>query len=183
MSPPRTVLGTLAAAGLALSTIGLAAHAEAAPPIHERFVDEYSFIAEEPCDVEGLEVAVDGTAVIHRTIKLGKDGLEYFIEHFNVRETHTANGVTTTYTERSVWKDHELSFDEETGLLDIIVLATGNATLYGPDGDVIARDPGQSRFHIVYDVVNDVDLVFERVKGSTGRSDDFCAAEMPLFLG
>jgi hypothetical protein len=128
-------------------------------------------------------VEVEGVATIQRTIRTGPDGLDYFVEHISVVETHTANGVTTTYTERSLVKDLKLSFDESTGLLDIIALATGNATLYGPDGTAIARDPGQSRFHIVYDVVNDEELLFERIKGSTGRSDDFCAAEMPLFLG
>jgi hypothetical protein len=127
-------------------------------------------------------VEVEGTTVIDRMNRTGPDGLDYFIDHISVRATHTANGVTTTYTERSLFKDHKLSYDEETGLLDIIVIGTGNATLYGPDGNAIARDPGQTRFHIVYDVVNDVDLLVERVKGSTGRTDDFCAAEMPLFL-
>jgi hypothetical protein len=114
-------------------------------------------------------------------IRVGPDGLEYFNVHVEDRGTHTANGVTTTYVVRTVEKDLKLSFDEETGLLDIVALATGNATLYGPDGKAIARNPGQVRFHIVYDVVNDEELLFEIVKGSTGRSDDFCAAEMPLF--
>lgn len=65
--------------------------------------------------------------------------------------------------------------------MTIDTLATGNATLYGPDGKAIARNPGQVRFHIVYDVVNDVEVSFEQTKGSTGRTDDFCAVEVPLF--
>ena len=181
MTAPRRVLGTLAALGLAVSVLGLGGPATGAPPHRETIVEEYAFTAVEPCGVEGLEVAVVGTAVFDLMIKVGPDGLDYFQEHITVNETHTANGVTTTYTERTLSKDHKLSFDEETGLLDIVVLATGNSTLYGPDGKAIARGPGQVRFHIIYDVVNDVDVLFELVKGSTGRNDDFCAAEMPLF--
>ena len=171
----------ITALGLALTALSLGAPAAAALPLHEVIVEEYAFTAQ-PCDVVGLEVAVEGTVVIGRTIRLGADGLDYFIEHVSIRETHTANGVTTTYTERSVVKDLKLSYDATTGLLDVIAIGTGNATLSGPDGKAIARDPGQTRFHIVYDVVNDVDLLFERIKGSTGRTDDFCAAEMPLFV-
>ena len=181
MTAPRRVLGTLAALGLAVSVLGLGGPATGAPPHRETIVEEYAFTAVEPCGVEGLEVAVVGTAVFDLMIKVGPDGLDYFQEHITISETHTANGVTTTYTERTLSKDHKLSFDEETGLLDIVVLATGNATMYGPDGKAIARGPGQVRFHIIYDVVNDVDVLFELVKGSTGRNDDFCAAEMPLF--
>jgi hypothetical protein len=181
MTARRPILGILAALGLAVSALSLGGPATAAPPHHETIVEEYAFTAVDVCGVEGLEVEVMGTAVIDQTIKRGPDGLDYFLEHVTIDETHTANGVTTRYTERTLSKDHKLSFDVETGLLDIVVLATGNSTLYGPDGKAIARGPGQVRFHIIYDVVHDVDLLFELVKGSTGRNDDFCAAEMPLF--
>ena len=100
-----------------------------------------------------------------------------------ISATHTGpNGVTTTYAERSLSKDLKLSLDPVTGYLSIDNLATGNATLYGPDKQAIARNPGQVRFHIVYDPATDTDISFEQTKGSTGRSDDFCAVEVPLFL-
>ena len=55
--------------------------------------------------------------------------------------------------------------------------------LYGPDGKAIARNPGQTRFELVFDdggtpadPLDDVELDFRVVKESTGRSDDFCTA-------
>jgi hypothetical protein len=158
--------------------------ASAAPPIHETetIVDD-AFVVEDFCGVTDLDVTFVNTVTIDRVIKKGAQGPEYFMEHFTISSTHTGpNDVTTTYTERSISKDLKLSFDEATGLLTIDTLATGNSTLYGPDGRAIARNPGQVRFHIVYDVVNDVEVSFEQTKGSTGRSDDFCAVEVPLFL-
>ena len=68
----------------------------------------------------------------------------------------------------------------------MLVLATGNAVLHGPDSKAIARNPGQLRFELVIDhggTPNDADddttLDFRIVKESTGRSDDFCAAAVP----
>ena len=68
-----------------------------------------------------------------------------------------------------------------------IILATGNAVLYGEDGKAIARNPGQIRFELLFgdngtpdDPFDDVLLAdLGLVKGSTGRSDDFCAAAVP----
>ena len=175
---------TLAAA----ATLGLAvvlapiSPTSAAPPIHETesFTDP-AFVVEDFCDVTGLDVTFVNTLTIDRVIKKGDRGPAYYIEHFTISSTHTANGVTTTYTERSLSKDLQLSYDPETHLLTIDTLATGNSTLYGPDGKAIARNPGQVRFHIVYNVVTDVEVSFEQTKESTGRSDDFCAVEVPLF--
>jgi hypothetical protein len=68
----------------------------------------------------------------------------------------------------------------------ILVLAAGNDVLYGPESKAIARNPGQIRFEILVDhggtpadplddeFIADLGLV----KGSTGRSDDFCAASV-----
>ncbi len=157
--------------------------ASAAPPIHETESFTDIFVVEDFCGVADLDVGFENDVTIDRVIKKGSKGPEYYIEHFTISSTHTGpNNVTTTYSERSISKDLKLSFDEATGLLTIDTLATGNATLYGPDGNAIARNPGQVRFHIVYDVVNDVEVSFEQTKGSTGRTDDFCAAEVPLFL-
>ena len=59
-----------------------------------------------------------------------------------------------------------------------IILATGNAVLYDESGKAIARNPGQTRFVIVFDA-NGTELSREIVKSSTGRSDDFCDAAVP----
>ena len=77
--------------------------------------------------------------------------------------------------------------ENDDGTLTILVLATGNAVLYGPDGKAIARNPGQTRFEILVDdggTPNDPsdDEFLARlgtVKESTGRSDDFCEAAIP----
>jgi hypothetical protein len=73
--------------------------------------------------------------------------------------------------------------DNGDGTLTILVLATGNAVMYGPNGNAIARDPGQTRFELLVDHggtpnnPDDDELPdFRIVKDSTGRSDDFCAA-------
>ena len=60
--------------------------------------------------------------------------------------------------------------------------------LYGEDGKAIARDPGQTRVEILVDhggtptdPSDDEFLEFLGVvKESTGRSDDFCEAAVPI---
>ena len=70
---------------------------------------------------------------------------------------------------------------------DDVILATGNAVLYGENHKAIARNPGQTRFEILVDhggtPTDPADDEFladlGEVKGSTGRSDDFCDAAVP----
>ena len=76
--------------------------------------------------------------------------------------------------------------DNGDGTLTILVLATGNYTLYGEDGRAIARNPGQVRFELLIDhggtpddPSDDLELDFKIVKESTGRSDDACEAAVP----
>jgi hypothetical protein len=154
--------------------------------IHE----EYSFTFEPWCGVEGLEVLVEGTHDVKYTaVSTGKNGLVHFRGRDVVDETHTANGVTTRFLLNSPSRDLKV-VDNGDGTLTITVLATGNATLYGPDGKAIARDPGQIRFRFDVDHGGtptdpsddtEIEGSFEIIKGSTGRSDDFCAAEVALF--
>ena len=69
--------------------------------------------------------------------------------------------------------------------------ATGNAVVYGEGGKAIARNPGQVRFEILIDhagtptdPTDDEFLAFlGEVKESTGRTDDFCAAVVPVLTG
>jgi hypothetical protein len=79
--------------------------------------------------------------------------------------------------------------DNGDGTLTVVILITGPSTLYGPDGKAIARNPGQVRFELVVDhggtptdPSDDVELSFTQVKGSTGRSDDYCAAVIDTIL-
>jgi hypothetical protein len=117
----------------------------------------------------------------------GKDGPVYFAQHVTRRDvvTNLANGRSVTALIRFLEKDLRVT-DNGDGTLTIVVFATGNAVLYGPDGKAIARDPGQIRFELLVDhggTPNDPDddelLDFRVLKDSTGRSDDFCAAAVP----
>ncbi len=63
------------------------------------------------------------------------------------------------------------------------------STLYGPDGQAIARNPGQVRFELVVDHAgtptdpsDDVELSFTQIGESTGRSDSYCAAIVDAIL-
>lgn len=60
---------------------------------------------------------------------------------------------------------------------------------HGPNGKAIARDPGQVRFRFVIDdngtpsnPDDDFEVSSELIKGSTGRSDDYCDAIVPFML-
>ena len=64
------------------------------------------------------------------------------------------------------------------GNVEVLILATGNATLYDESGKAIARNPGQTWLLIVFDA-NGNEVSREVVKPSTGRSDDFCSAAVP----
>jgi hypothetical protein len=154
--------------------------------IHEEFTDT----VEDWCGVQGLDVLVVGTHDLKFTaVSTGKNGLIHFRGRDVVDETHTANGVTTRFVLNSPSRDLKV-VDNGDGTLTITVLATGNAVLYGPDGKAIARNPGQSRFRFDVDHGGtptdpsddtEIEGSFEQIKGSTGRSDDFCAAEVALF--
>ncbi len=152
--------------------------------IHEEFTDTF----EDFCDQEGLTVAAAGTYDLKYTVtSQGREQLLHFQGIDRLDETHTANGVTTRVTVNTLSRDLEVT-DNGDGTLTIVILATGNATLYGPDGKAIARNPGQVRFELVVDhggtptdPSDDEEISFEQIRESTGRSDDFCEAELALF--
>jgi hypothetical protein len=114
--------------------------------------------------------------------------------HVNVRftnvYTNVDNGNTVTEVGNVVDKDLRVT-DNGDGTLTILVVVTGNETLFGPDGKALARNPGQTRFEILIDhggtptdpsddeFLEDLGVV----KGSTGRTDDACAAIVPVLVG
>ena len=163
----------------------------AAPPIHETFHDEFTDVDDNFCD-EGLNVqidtVVDGRALVRTR---GPEALVYFTEHLRVTNTFTNldNDATIHAVDRVVFKDLKV-IDNGDGTLTVVVLGTGNATLYGADGKAIARNPGQIRFELLIDhggtpadPEDDVELDFQLIKESTGRTDDFCAAAVPALTG
>jgi hypothetical protein len=99
--------------------------------------------------------------------------------------TNLANGTSLRSFARVIDKDLRVT-DNGDGTLTVLILATGNAVLYGENGKAIARDTGPIRVEFLIDhggtptdPSDDVVLSEELVKGSTGRSDDFCAAAVP----
>ena len=190
-SPTHDTRQSRIAAGLAglvvvAGSIAITGQATAAPLARGTFHDEFSNTFTEFCGEPGLTVHVDG-AVDGRYLDNphGPDGLVYIMEHlrFSYEFTNLANGKTATGRENTVLKDQTI-VDNGDGTLTITVLGTGNLVFSAADGKAIARDPGQTRFQVLIDhggtptdPSDDAELEFLGVvKGSTGRSDDVCAA-------
>ena len=194
MGHPRKLRLGAVLALVATAAIALATTASGGGQLFRELIDEEeSAIELDFCGVEGLTVEF-ATHVVGRAhaVPHGRDGLVYFGFNLKVTEvvTNLANGnsVTSFATVRD--KDQRVT-DNGDGTLTILVLTTGNAVLYGEDGKAIARNPGQVRFEFRVDhggtpadPSDDQFLEFLGVvKGSTGRSDDFCAAGVPILLG
>jgi hypothetical protein len=181
------------ATGLTVAWIALAGAASAEPLEHGKFHEETTDIVEDFCGVPGFTVQHDRVAdVTFLANPHGPDGLGYFLEHLKVADvwTNLANGnaVTVKFTQLS--KDLQVT-DNGDGTLTILRLVTGNFVAYGPDGTVIARDPGQVRPEFLVDdggtptdPFDDEFLEFLGVvKEPTGRTEDFCAAAVPVLMG
>ena len=180
------------AAGLAAAvSMALAGGASAKPLEHATFHNEGTFIDKDFCDVPGLRVQQDNVADIRALLNPhGPDGLVYFHANIHVTTVYTnlANGNTVTEVGQAIDKDLRVT-DNGDGTLTILVLSTGNIAVFGPDGKALARNPGQVRFAFMVDhagtPTDQSDDVFvegsgSMVKGSTGRTDDFCAAVLPV---
>jgi len=171
----------------ATAAVTFAVAASAAPPIRETIHEEFSFVDGDFCGA-GLEVEV-AVALDFRVqaAPRGRDGLIYFLQHVSEADvlTNLANGNTVTAVATALDKDLRVT-DNGDGTLTVLVLATGNAVVYGEDGKAIARNPGQIRLELIIDhggtpndPSDDEVLSEELVKGSTGRTDDFCEAVVP----
>jgi hypothetical protein len=181
-------LGAMLALG-ATAAVSLASAASAGQVFRETIHEEGTFVFEDFCDVPGLTVEV--AFVVDARLKVvphGRDRLDYFLErgkHTNVF-TNLANGKSITEAVNVLEKDLRVT-DNGDGTLTILILATGNAVVYGQNGKAIARNPGQIRFEILVDHNGTPTDPFDDefladlglVKGSTGRSDDFCEAVVP----
>ena len=99
--------------------------------------------------------------------------------------TSRSSPETLTSVANVTEKDMRVT-DNGDGTLTVVILATGNAVLYGQNGKAIARNPGQVRIELLVDdggtptdPSDDEILAEEVVRESTGRSDDFCDAAVP----
>ena len=176
MSHSRSVrLGALLALGVAAAVM-LAAAATAGPPVRGTIhAEENDILLEDFCEEEGLNVTLDFVIDIRvHIVPHGPDGLEYFLQHGTRSEVLSANGTTLTSFSRVTEKDMRVT-DNGDGTVTVLILATGTAVLYDESGKAIARNPGQTRFVIVFDA-NGQEVSRDVVKESTGRTDDFCDA-------
>ena len=173
------------------AAVTLATAASAGQIFSEHFRDQPdSEIIDDFCGEPGLTVEFATVADGHvHAVTHGREGLAYFGAQIRQTElvTNLANGSSVNSASNFVNKDLRVT-DNGDGTLTILILATGNAVLYGENGKVIARDPGQDRFEILIDhggtptdPFDDEFLEFLGVvKDSTGRSDDFCEAAVPM---
>jgi hypothetical protein len=182
-------LGALLALGATVA-ITVAAAATAGQVFRDTLHEEDTLVLNDFCDVPGLnvELAFVRDISVH-AVPHGPDGLVYFIQHATETDvfTNLANDRSVTAVMNVIEKDKRVT-DNGDGTLTILILATGNGVLYGEDGKAIARDPGQTRVEILVDhggtptdPSDDEFLEFLGVvKESTGRSDDFCEAAVPI---
>jgi hypothetical protein len=172
-------------AGLAVASIAVPGAASADPPLNERFHDEFTEIIDDYCDVPGLtvqsDVVIDGRTLIRRRAGFMEQVSGTFVD------TNVANGKAITGAFHEVGKALHAT-DNGDGTSTLLFLVTGNDVTYGPDGKAIARNPGQVRFEVLVDnggTPNDPSddeflAMLGLVKESTGRTDDFCAAVVPV---
>jgi hypothetical protein len=173
----------------ASAAVMLATAASAKVIVRETTHEEDTFVLNNFCGVEGLTVvdAFVGDFRL-RAVPHGRDRLAYFLEHGKITQvfTNPATDKSVTAVAKFIEKDLRVT-DNGDGTLTILVLSTGNGVVYGEDGKVIARNPGQVRFEILIDHngtpsnPDDDEFLADlgEVKGSTGRTDDFCAAVVP----
>jgi len=169
------VVGVLAGGALAPAT-----PAGAAKPQKIAYSDTFSFLAEDYCDVEGLEVQIDG--LVEGVLKIhDRNGLEYWTDKARFTVVHSLGENSVTVVSQEFWKD--LHVEDLGDTLVITFFGTGPLSVYGADGKAIARNPGQVRFRVTIDKATDEELEFEVLKESTGRNDDFCSAVLPVLQG
>jgi hypothetical protein len=175
-------------AGCVAASAALVGHASAGKIFHESFRVEDSSEEENFCGVDGMSVRRTWVADLRvSAVQRGPDGFAYFLEHIKEHGviTNPANGKTVTWVVTVKQKDLKVT-DNGDGTLTFLSMGTGNEVIYGADGKAIYRDPGQSRFEFLIDhggtptdPSDDEFISVERVKGSTGRTDDFCEAVVP----
>jgi hypothetical protein len=131
----------------------LAVTAQAEPLERERVHETGSEVFEDFCEIEGLTVLVEWENFINFTfVPRGTDQLAYAIAtvHGWTSWTNVDTGLTLTQVYNVVDKDHKVT-DNGDGTLTIHVLQAGGVKVYGPDGKLLFRDPGQIQFEVLID--------------------------------
>ena len=180
---PLLALGVLSAVALSTAVSGGPAGAKVVErgEFHDVFIES----VDDFCDIAGFHLDVTTNVDGRYTLtSRGRDQLIYYAEHTVITRTLTNPDSELSASEKTRILDKDLHVrDNGDGTLTIIILATGPSSLYGPDGKAIARDPGQVRFELVVDhggtptdPSDDTEISFTQIKGSTGRTDDYCEA-------
>lgn len=181
----RGATGVLLVGSSLVLIAATATPASARPVERGSFSESVPFLAEDFCDVPGL--VVEGTRTVHGWYVLnsrGADGVVYGMQHIEIEVTDSnqATGESVRVLERTMERDLQVT-DNGDGTLTILVMATGNLTVYGTDGKAIARDPGQIRYEILIDLAgtpfdfsDDEATFLGFTRESTGRTDDLCTA-------
>ena len=188
--PGIRLIAVLTAVAAVAALPGAAASSAAAGRVFRATSHEQdSIVLSDFCDVPGLTVEQAFVAIdisVH-AVAHGPDRLAYFLQHGTETDvfTNLATGKSVSGVAKVIEKDMRVS-DNGDGTLTILILATGNATVYGANGKAIARNPGQTRLELVVDhggtpndPSDDEELALRVVRDSTGRSDDFCSAVVP----
>jgi len=183
----RGILAAAAAVTFAATVIA-APSATARPLERGTFVDGFSVTDENFCDA-GVVVDIDATQEVRFLFNTRKPGTAPYWKA-NAWETivySNLEGDSVTEVTRLVDKDLAIT-DNGDGTMTILILATGNTTVFDESGKAVARNPGQVRYEVLIDYGDDIadpsDDAFLEFLGlvteSTGRTDDFCAAVLPI---
>ena len=174
----------------AMSASLIAAPSASARPIESGLIDDsFTDVLDDYCEEPGLTVTNSVTVKGRFWVNIRKPGTApYYHEHIKFTEVITnEDGDFVTIVTGVNDKDLKITTHAD-GTATILVLATGNLAMYNSSGKAIARDPGQVRFELLVDLSgtptdpsDDEFLEFLGVvKGSTGRSDDTCAAALSV---
>ena len=182
MKSPRR-FARVAIAALATGLLLGASPATAAPPDRSTDPIDGTFTVNDFCDTDGLTVELvrSGEERV-QVMERGPNSPAYFLSHVTVESvfTNTATGAFFTTREVVSFKDLHVT-DNGDGTLTAVNFGTGFAMMFGPDGRIIGKDTGQTRWESVIDLngtpddFSDDELISEEVLlGSTGTNDDFC---------
>ena len=186
--PLSVILMTSVVAAMTAS-LAIAPSASARPIDRGVIEDSFTDVLDDYCDAPGLTVDHSVTVNGRFWLNIRKPGTPpYYHEHITFVEVFTNDdGESVTIVSGVNDKDLKITVHAD-GTATFLVLATGNATMYDSSGTPIARDPGQVRFKLRFDLngtptdPSDDEFVdfLGVVKGSTGRSDDFCDAALSV---
>lgn len=191
MTSPRR-FARVAIAALATGLLLGASPATAVAP--DRLTDpiDDTFMADDFCDIDGLTVEIvrSGEETV-QVMKRGRNSPAYFSSHVIVESvfTNTATGAFFTTREVSHFKDLHVT-DNGDGTLTAVNFGTGFAMMFDPDGRIIGKNTGQTRWESIIDLngtpddFDDDELISEEVLlGSTGTNSDFCAVAVDALTG